>query len=146
MRVPGRVLQCLIGPIFCAALLTGGSAAHVVDQPLAESSPVTVRHVGRLAPDQAADLAVRLQALFGQHAVLAADLMRSRIRGDDDFVQAANAALSRNTEAMVDLMGRLFGPDMVGEFRPLWTEHVVELVAYASAVANRDDAERERVR
>ncbi|BBH67226.1 hypothetical protein ACTI_39110 [Actinoplanes sp. OR16] len=111
-----------------------------------ENSTVPVRYVGRLAPDRAADLAVRLQALFGQHAVLAADLMRSRIRGDDDFVQAANAALSRNTDAMTELMARLFGADVVSEFRPLWTEHLVELVAYAGAVAGRDDTARREVR
>ncbi|MEU4563370.1 hypothetical protein AB0F72_33740 [Actinoplanes sp. NPDC023936] len=94
----------------------------------------------------AADLAVRLQALFGQHSVLAADAMRSRIRGDDDFVQAADAALGRNTDAMTDLMGQLFGPDMVAAFGPMWSGHVVELVAYASAVAGRDDASREDAR
>ncbi|MEU4691436.1 hypothetical protein [Actinoplanes sp. NPDC023714] len=146
MRVAGRIMQCLVVPIFCAALLTGGSAVRAGHTPATENSTVPVRNVGRLAPDTAPDLAVRLQALFGQHSVLAADLMRSRIRGDDDFVQAANAALGRNTEAMVDLMARLFGSDMVGEFGPMWTEHVVELVAYASAVANRDDAAREHAR
>src|SRR3954468_21577100 len=57
----------------------------------------------------AADRAVWLQALLGQHTVLASDLMRSRIRGDDDFVQAADAALSRNTDAMTTLVGQLFG-------------------------------------
>jgi phage baseplate assembly protein W len=112
-------------PVLCALLLVS-----LVPPPAQAAQP-------------AADLAVRLQALFGQHSVLAADVMRSRIRGDDDFVQAANNALGRNTDAMTDLMVQLFGEDMVNAFSPMWAEHVVELVAYASALAARDDAARE---
>jgi len=86
------------------------------------------------------DLAIRFQALLGQHAVLAADLMRSRIRGDDDFVQAANAALGQNTNDMTALIGQLFGADTGKKFRPMWSEHIVELFAYAGALANQDNA------
>ncbi|GAA2669293.1 hypothetical protein [Actinoplanes palleronii] len=89
---------------------------------------------------------MRLQALLAQHSVLAADLMRSRIRGDADFVQAANSALGRNTEAMTALMRELFGAAMVRRFGPMWSEHVVELVAYASAVAAQDEPARDHAR
>ncbi|GAA4600411.1 hypothetical protein BJY16_003508 [Actinoplanes octamycinicus] len=118
-----RVLPVLLG----FALLTGGPAAGVSVA---------------AAPVSAPDSAVRLQALMGQHAVLAADLMRSRIRGDDDFVQAANAALGQNTDAVTALMRQLFGADLARRFAPLWSEHVVSLVAYASGVADQDDAAR----
>ncbi|MEV6300692.1 hypothetical protein AB0M02_14890 [Actinoplanes sp. NPDC051861] len=110
--------------------------------PPVDARPVVVT-LRAAAPSDPADLAVRLQALFGQHSVLAADVMRSRIRGDDDFVQAAEAALGKNTDAMTELMVQLFGEDMVSTFSPMWAEHVVELVAYASALAARDDAARE---
>ncbi|GIM89043.1 hypothetical protein [Paractinoplanes toevensis] len=96
---------------------------------------VPVAHTA-LAP---ADLAIRFEALLGQHSVLAADLMRSRIRGDDDFVQAANTALGRNTKDMTDLVGQLFGTGTAEKFSPLWSEHIVELFAYAGALAARDD-------
>ena len=76
-------------------------AAHVAGTPAGSDVP------GRAAaPDTAADRAIRLQALLGQHMVLAADVMRSRIRGDDDFAQAANAALTRNTDGMSELVGQ----------------------------------------
>ena len=93
--------------------------------------------------DTAADHAVRLQALLGQHSVLAADVMRSRIRGDDDFVQAANAALGRNTDAMTALVGRLFGDATAKRFGPMWSQHVLAVVAYGGAVADRDEPARE---
>jgi hypothetical protein len=94
----------------------------------------------------AADQAVQLQALLGQHSVLAADLMRSRIRGDDNFVQAADAALGENTDAMNALIGQLFGTATAERFGPMWSEHVVELVAYAAAVADQDAAARSHAR
>jgi hypothetical protein len=89
-----------------------------------------------------ADLAVQFEALLGQHSVLAADLMRSRIRGDDDFVQAANASLGQNTSDMTALVGRLFGKATADTFHPLWSQHIVALFAYAGALAGHDDAAR----
>lgn len=107
--------------------------ARAVDRPVVMVEP---------APATAADLAIRLEALLGQHSVLAADLMRSRIRGDDDFVQAANAALGTNTDAMSALVGQLFGAATGRAFAPMWSEHVVALVEYAGAVADQDNAAR----
>jgi hypothetical protein len=97
------------------------------------------QHQAAAAP---ADLAIRFEALLGQHSVLAADLMRSRIRGDDDFVQAANAALGKNTDDMTDLVGQLFGTPTAQAFSPKWSEHIVALFAYAGALANSDDSAR----
>ncbi|MEU4428502.1 hypothetical protein AB0F81_48455 [Actinoplanes sp. NPDC024001] len=151
MRRPGQNWRRLSIPLLGACLLAAlpvGSAVAVPPDPVPHTHETVhaAHRAGRAAPDKAADHAVRLQALLGQHSVLAADVMRSRIRGDDDFVQAADAALGKNTDAMTDLMDQLFGEDMVGTFGPLWAEHVVELVAYASAVAARDDAAREQAR
>lgn len=101
---------------------------------------------GVAAPTSAPDLALRLQALLGQHGVLAAHFMRGRIRGDEDFAQAANAALSRNTDAMGQLVGDLFGDGAAKQFTPLWAEHIVELFTYARGVTEQDDALRAAAR
>jgi hypothetical protein len=136
-------------PILCAALaavLAAGSATAALRRPVAADqarhSPAAPdqahHHAAAAARASAADLAVRLQALLGQHSVLAADLMRSRIRGDDSFVQAANAALGDNTDAMTDLVGQLFGAATATKFGPMWSEHIVALFAYAGALADQD--------
>jgi len=78
--------------------------------------------------------------------VLAADFMRSRIRGDEDFAQAANAALGKNTDAMGQLVGDLFGADAAKQFAPLWADHIVELFNYARGLADQDDAVRAAAR
>jgi hypothetical protein len=117
------------------------------------STPVVATHAGPTAVHEAAhqigaaaapahasaaDLAIQFEALLGQHSVLAADVMRSRIRGDDDFVQAANAALGKNTDAMSALVGQLFGAATAKKFAPMWSQHIVALVAYAGALSDQD--------
>ncbi|MFI7542655.1 hypothetical protein [Actinoplanes sp. NPDC049599] len=132
-----------------AATRTPGAATHdghgAAGPPPASAALGGHRPAGLLRAT-AADQAVRLQALLGQHSVLAADLMRSRIRGDDNFVQAADAALGQNTEAMTALIGQLFGAATAERFGPMWSEHVVELVAYAAAVAAHDADARAHAR
>jgi hypothetical protein len=126
---PGRLWRAL--PLLCAGLLT-----------LSPATPVRPATAALLAPAGTADLAIRFEALLGQHSVLAADLMRSRIRGDDDFVQSANAALGKNTDAMTTLVGQLFGKGTADDFGPMWAEHIVALFGYAGALAAQDDAAR----
>jgi len=96
------------------------------------------------SPDESpGDAALRLEALLGQHAVLAADLMRGRIRNDEDFGQAANAAVGRNTEDLAGLVGSLFGEQAAGQFRTLWTDHVTALFNYSRGLATDDAAVRD---
>jgi hypothetical protein len=91
-------------------------------------------------PRTPAALSLQLQALLGHHSALASDMMRSRLRGDPDFAQAANAALTRNSEAMGLVVGSLFGAKARTEFTHLWAEHVTSLFDYAKASADKNNA------
>lgn len=133
--------------IAAIAVVTATAATVVALRTMpATSHPVALGTVVDAPAGNPADLAVQFEALLGQHSVLAADLMRSRIRGDDDFVQAANAALGKNTADMTALVGKLFGTATAQRFQPLWSEHIVSLFAYAGAQADHDDAARARAR
>jgi hypothetical protein len=123
---------------------TAGPAQWHAGAPLAE----TVAAAAAAAPAKAspADLAIQLEARLGQHSVLAADLMRSRIRGDDDFVQAANAALAKNTDAMTGVISGMFGEATGKKFAPLWSQHIVQLFAYAGALADNDAVAQKNAR
>ncbi|MEU8615265.1 hypothetical protein AB0C29_45510, partial [Actinoplanes sp. NPDC048791] len=135
---PTRRLVPMLG-LGLTAILSTGPAAVAPRGPVAPLvAPSPAAHVHQLTRVSAADQAIRLQGLLGQHSILAADLMRSRIRGDDSFVQAADAALGENTDAMTGLIGQLFGAATATQFGPMWSEHVVSLVAYAAAVADQD--------
>jgi len=132
--------------ITAAAVVTATAAAVLAVRtppPRAVAlSPVTAETPASAPAGGPADLAIQFEALLGQHSVLAADMMRSRIRGDDDFVQAANASLGQNTSDMTALVGRLFGKPTAKQFQPMWSEHIVALFAYAGALAGHDDAGR----
>jgi hypothetical protein len=95
------------------------------------------------AGESPADMALQLEALLGQHSVLAADLMRGRIRGDDDFGQAANAAITRNTDDLAKVVGSLFGDQPATSFRMLWADHVTALFNYSRGLATNDAAVRD---
>jgi hypothetical protein len=125
-------------PILCAGLL--------LLSPPAAAAPTSAAARYAAPAASPADLAIQFQALLGQHSVLAADLMRSRIRGDDDFVQAANAALGKNTAAMTTLIGQLFGVATAEKFGPMWSEHIVALFAYAGALSGQDKGALENAR
>jgi hypothetical protein len=104
---------------------------------------------GAAAPassDQGAILGIRLQALLGQHTVLAADMMRARIRRDPDFAQAAETALTRNTQAMATLVGSAFGSDAATTFSQAWAGHITHLFEYAEARQAGDTGGLQRAR
>jgi hypothetical protein len=72
--------------------------------------------------------------------------MRARIRRDPDFAQAAESALTRNTQALGTLVGSLFGADAAGTFSTWWTAHVTHLFEYAEARQSGDAAALARAR
>jgi hypothetical protein len=100
--------------------MTGGSGTAAGADASAESGPAA---------------AVRLQALLAQHTVLASDMMRARASRAPDFAQAAEVALTRNTQALSELLGPLLGPEGTRSFSSLWTDHIAQLFAYAEAAA-----------
>ena len=148
---PVRVLL-IVGAVVAIALVTGGvvtagrdgdrapaagpaPATQLAAAPLDSARSVTT---ARTAPSSPGELALQLQALLGQHTVLAADMMRGRLRNDPDLAQAANSALGRNTDAMGKLVAGAFGSQAAGQFTPLWSNHVTALFNYSRGLADGD--------
>jgi hypothetical protein len=93
-----------------------------------------------------ADVALQLEALLGQHSVLVADMMRSRIRNDEDFAQAASTAVTRNTDDLTAVVKAMFGDQAATAFRGTWTDHVTAFFNYARSLASGDTAARDDAR
>jgi hypothetical protein len=89
-------------------------------------------------PLTAGDFALQYQALLGQHTMLAADMMRGRIRNDPDLAQAANAAIGKNTDALGKLYSGEFGAAVAQKFTPMWAGHVTALFNYARGLGAND--------
>ncbi len=150
----GWVLALLLGSVGC------GAAAQPAAQPAAPATEAPAPP-GAAPPDSHSpgatgsshgppatpqDAALLLESLLGQHAVLAADMMRGRIRNDEDFGQAANAAIGRNTGDLAQLVGALFGPPAADRFRTLWADHVTALFTYSRGLATDDAMARDQAR
>jgi len=149
----GAVIALLLGMVGCAAQGStppppagastaaaspqGGTAAAPPHDSAASPPPV---------PATLQDGALRLESLLGQHAVLAADMMRGRIRNDEDFGQAASAAVTRNTDDLAQLVGALSGAPAADQFRALWANHVIALFTYSRGLAGDDAAARDQAR
>ncbi len=151
-----------VGLLACLAVLAGCSGTAPSGQapaatgaaPQAPSAPAAAPS-GTSAPSGASaasaaetgtDGALRLEALLGQHTIQAGDLMRGRLRNDEDFAQAANAAVGQNTEALAQQVGALGGAAAAARFQGLWTDHVTALVNYSRGLATNDAAVRDEAR
>src|SRR5947207_9471427 len=113
--VAGMVLLVAGSSVAARPVQAPGSAVRLppAGNAVAAGNAVVAGNVAA-APLPPPDLALRLESLLGEHSVLAADLMRGRIRGEQDFGQTAIAALGQNTDAMTDLISSDFAPAAAG--------------------------------
>lgn len=95
------------------------------------------------SPASPAEAALRLEALVGQHSVLAADMMRARVRADDDLAQATNAALGENTRDMGAVLAPVLGAAGRRQFEEEWAEHIGALFNYSRGLSIHDEKVRE---
>ncbi len=122
----------------------GADVSATAATPSSSASGAPASAAGPAPSGSPAELSLRLESLLGQHNVLAADMMRARLRGDPDLVQAANAALGKNTEAMGQLIGAMFGAAASKQFTPMWSQHITFLFNYARGLADHDNAVRDQ--
>ena len=92
------LLACLVVLVGCSATAPSGQAqagaAAAPPAPSAPAAPPPGAPPQSSAAEAGSDGALRLEALLGQHTIQAGDLMRGRLRNDEDFAQAANAGLA----------------------------------------------------
>ena len=97
------------------------------------------------ATSQQQELAARWQLLFGEHAVLAGDVVRAGLTGADDF-EAATAALDANTAALTSAVGGVVPPEQAKAFSTMWADQLDAAVGYARATSEQDAAGRAQAR
>src|SRR3712207_441860 len=56
------------------------------------------------------------------------------------------SALGRNTDAMAQLVGSLFGEPAAKQFSSVWAAHVTALFSYARGLADQDNGVRDQAR
>jgi hypothetical protein len=100
---------------------------------------------GSVAPKAAASLDAppeQLRSAFamllGEHMELIIGAQRATFGGAPEF-NAAAEQVNANSDALTKGMGAIIGPTKAGEFQSAWAEHVEGLLAYSTAVADRDE-------
>ncbi len=94
------------------------------------------------ATQPAADLRVTLDRLLGEHALLAMFATQKGFDGDKDF-KAIAASLDRNSVALADAIGSVYGPAARKEFlngKLKWRAHIGFFVDYTVGLAKKDKA------
>jgi plasmid stabilization system protein ParE len=154
-RGPSRLLLYVAWTVVLAVVVaacTAGEQSGPVAPARPEPAASTTAPASRLGsaadvvPAAPGDAALLLQSLLGQHTVLAADMMRGRLRDDPDLAQAANAALGKNTDAIGQIVAALFGEQARKQFAMLWSGHVQALFNYSRGLAENDAAVRAAAR
>ena len=116
-RRPQRAMAAAVALLLCAAC-TGGaeevrSAGSSSTSPSASASGGAPDHDHMASADPAGQTDVRLhmEQALGHHAVLMIRLMRGPVDKEQTFVAAAQGALDRNTDELVEAVVQAYGDD-----------------------------------
>jgi hypothetical protein len=134
----------VIGACGCAASPPARPGSQRAPRPTAAATGMQMSQdmpMSRLSPKrQAVQIRIGLEELFGEDAFAGIRVIRSRLRDGADFTQAAVSALSRNSDDLTMLLGRIYGSARVAEFGRLWESQEQGLVAYARAASQHGQA------
>jgi hypothetical protein len=88
-----------------------------------------------------AELHAALDGLLSEHADIAAVAMQKGVDGKDDFGAIA-AQLDKNSVALADAVGSVYGPAARDAFLTQWRDHIRMFVDYTVATAKKDEPAR----
>jgi phage terminase Nu1 subunit (DNA packaging protein) len=122
---------------------TAGRSGSSAAPPSADHHVMRAVHAMRLVAATAAQAPSRqvraqFEQLLGLHALVAVRQMRSVVAAAPELQRATEASLQANTRALGSLVAEAYGSAQAGPFTPLWQRHLVDLMAYAKAVAGKD--------
>lgn len=97
-----------------------------------------------LADEEA--LRVTLERLLGHHALLDVRTTRDVLTKDSALVEDAKASLVDNTAHLKEVATAIAGDERAVEFEGLWSGHIEDLVAYATATVEEDPTRAQQAR
>src|SRR5919109_3470328 len=92
----------------------------------------------------AATLRTTLNALLGEHVILAAAATRAVLDRRDAEFKAAAGALDGNSVDIAKALGSVYGRDAERAFLPLWRRHIGFALDYTVGVATKDQAKQQQ--
>jgi len=128
-----------VGAAAVAALITAGCT------PMNSMSSMQHTATARKEPTvSAADLKTGLNALLGEHVLLAAVATSHALGGREVAFKGAAGGLDDNSIDIAKAIGSVYGPDAEKAFLPLWRKHIGFVVDYTTGVATKDMAKQNK--
>jgi hypothetical protein len=123
-----------------AAVVIGGGAGYLLgnkntNQTAGNSNSASLPNTDT----KAAGLRVVLNSLEAQHVDLASAATRAGFSGDKSFMAAAGA-LDKNSHALSDAVGSVYGKEAGEKFYEIWNSHIGFFVNYTVAASKGDKA------
>ena len=93
---------------------------------------------------KASDLRAGLNALLGEHVLLAAAATSHALGGREAAFKGAAGGLDANSVDIAKAIGSVYGADAEKAFLPLWRKHINFIVDYTAGVATKDTAKQDK--
>lgn len=139
----GMATGAAIG-IGLVALLIGAGAGFAAGNSSKTTDTGTIAAVSAPTADtKAADLRVLLNGLQKQHVDLASSAVRNGFDGDPDFAASAGE-LDKNSIALADAVGSVYGAEARDQFLAIWRSHIGFFVDYTTGAKAGDKAKMDQ--
>ena len=92
----------------------------------------------------AADLRANLNALLGEHVLIAAVATSHALGGREAAFNGAAGGLDANSVDLSKAIGAVYGADAEKAFLPLWRKHIGFVVDYTTGLATKDKAKQDK--
>ena len=119
------------------ATLAAGCMKSMADHRTDRPAPAT-------SATPAAALRTTLNALLGEHVILAAAATGAALDGRQAEFKAAAGALDANSTDIARAIGSVYGADAEQAFLPLWRRHIGFAVDYTLGVATKDQSKQQK--
>lgn len=128
-----------VGAAAVAALFAAGCAPMTSMSSMQHSAAA-----GKGASSSAADLKAGLNALLGEHVLIAAVATSHTLGGREAAFKGAATGLDANSVDIAKTIGSVYGADAEKAFLPLWRKHIGFVVDYTTGLATKDMAKQNK--
>jgi len=138
-----------VSGLITVALLTAGCATSTPGEMSGGNGHAAAMSAGAMstAPTSttpASTLRTTLNALLGEHLILAAAATGAALDGRGAEFKAASATLDANSVDIARAIGSVYGTEAEEAFLPLWRRHIGFAVDYTVGVATKDTSKQEK--
>ena len=141
VRLVGSSVLAAMVAAGCGQMKSSSSMGSMQDHSMPGSM---MSDKGSMGAVSAADLRVSLNALLGEHMLIAAVATSHALGGREIPFKGAVGGLDANSIDISKAIGSVYGAEAEKAFLPLWNKHIGFVVDYSTGVATKDKAKQDK--